>query len=109
MKLCGDLVLREKCSPVADISPELLRTMDEMVDIMTSVFDGTARGLAVDGFCAGKTGTTNDSKDSWFCGITDKYSVAVWVGRDDAKTMGKGVTGSAYAGHIWHNIMKKLE
>ena len=36
MKLCGDLVLREKCSPVADITPELLRTMDEMVDIMKS-------------------------------------------------------------------------
>ena len=36
MKLCGDLVLREKCSPVADSTPELLRTMDEMVDIMKS-------------------------------------------------------------------------
>lgn len=36
MKLCGDLVLREKCSPVTEITPELLRTMDEMVDIMKS-------------------------------------------------------------------------
>ena len=34
MKLCGDLVLREKCTPVANISPELLNTMDEMVNMM---------------------------------------------------------------------------
>ena len=36
MKLCGDLVLREKCSPVADITSELLKTMDEMVKMMQS-------------------------------------------------------------------------
>ena len=35
MKLCGDLVLREKCSPVSDITPELLNTMDEMVKMMS--------------------------------------------------------------------------
>ena len=34
MKLCGDLVLREKCAPVSDITPELLNTMDEMVKMM---------------------------------------------------------------------------
>ena len=34
MKLCGDLVLREKCTPVADITPQLLDTMDEMVNMM---------------------------------------------------------------------------
>ena len=36
MKLCGDLVLREKCAPVADITPELLHTMDEMIEMMKS-------------------------------------------------------------------------
>lgn len=34
MKLCGDLVLREKCSPVSDITPELLNIMDEMIKMM---------------------------------------------------------------------------
>ena len=34
MKLCGDLILREKCTPVVDITPELLGTMDEMVKMM---------------------------------------------------------------------------
>jgi len=36
MKLCGDLILREKCSPIADITPDLLNTMDEMVKMMQS-------------------------------------------------------------------------
>jgi len=35
MKLCGDLVLREKCEPVSDITPELLDTMNEMVKMMS--------------------------------------------------------------------------
>ena len=34
MKLCGDLVLRTQCAPVDSISPELLSTMDEMVEMM---------------------------------------------------------------------------
>ena len=34
MKLCGDLILREKCSPVSDITSEILKTMDEMVQMM---------------------------------------------------------------------------
>ena len=34
MKLCGDLVLRTVCAPVSDITPELLSTMDEMVEMM---------------------------------------------------------------------------
>ena len=36
MKLCGDLVLREKCSPVVDITPEISNIMDEMVKMMKS-------------------------------------------------------------------------
>jgi peptide deformylase len=36
MKLCGDLILREKCMPVSDITPELLGFMDEMVKMMKS-------------------------------------------------------------------------
>lgn len=34
MKLCGDLVLREKCAPVEQITPDMLKTMDEMIDMM---------------------------------------------------------------------------
>ena len=43
MKLCGDLVLREKCEPVSDITPDILNTMDEMVKMMS---DQNGVGLA---------------------------------------------------------------
>lgn len=43
MKLCGDLVLREKCSPVDTITPEILKNMDEMVKMMR---DQSGVGLA---------------------------------------------------------------
>ena len=35
MKLCGDLVLRERCAPVDTITPEILQNMDEMVKMMS--------------------------------------------------------------------------
>lgn len=43
MKLCGDLVLREKCAPVTEITPQLLKTLDEMVRMMR---DQNGVGLA---------------------------------------------------------------
>ncbi len=43
MKLCGDLVLREKCAPVTEITPDILSTMDEMVSMMR---DQNGVGLA---------------------------------------------------------------
>lgn len=43
MKLCGDLVLREHCAPVDDITPEILKNMDEMVKMMR---DQNGVGLA---------------------------------------------------------------
>lgn len=56
---------------------------------------------------AAKTGTTNDSKDGWFCGYTPYYTIAVWVGYDEPKTM-SGLWGSSYPAAIWKNIMSAL-
>ena len=54
----------------------------------------------------GKTGTTNDSKDSWFAGYTGDYLSVVWVGRDDNKPI--GLTGSSGALPIWITLMKQI-
>jgi penicillin-binding protein 1B len=55
---------------------------------------------------AGKTGTTDDSKDSWFAGFTgDKLAVA-WVGRDD--NTGTGLTGATGALPVWIELMKSI-
>ncbi|MGN7612309.1 penicillin-binding protein 1A [Magnetococcales bacterium HHB-1] len=54
---------------------------------------------------AGKTGTTNDLKDSWFVGYSPSLVTAVWVGRDDATTLGARETGATAALPIWIQFM----
>ena len=53
---------------------------------------------------AGKTGTTNNYKDAWFCGFTSNYVGAVWFGNDDDSSM-KEMTGGALPAMTWHDIM----
>lgn len=55
-----------------------------MTDMLeTAVNEGTGRGAAPDNaVVAGKTGTTNSNYDSWFCGYSAYYTVAVWQGYD---------------------------
>lgn len=67
---------------------------------------GTGYGLGLPIPAAGKTGTTNSNKDTWFCGYTKYYSTAVWVGYDTPKAM-PGVYGKTYAGKIWNDFMKQ--
>lgn len=54
----------------------------------------------------GKTGTTNDAKDSWFAGFTGDYLSVVWVGRDDNKPA--GLTGSTGALQVWTSFMRQI-
>lgn len=70
---------------------------------------GTGRGLSLAGNmpAAGKTGTTNSSKDTWFCGYTRYYTAAIWVGYDIPRAM-PGIFGSTYAGRIWKRTMDEL-
>jgi penicillin-binding protein 1B len=55
---------------------------------------------------AGKTGTTNDRRDSWFVGYTRNRVAAAWVGADDNRPV--GVTGSNAAMHIWAGLFRQL-
>lgn len=70
---------------------------------------GTGYGLALDNDmpAAGKTGTTNSSKDTWFCGYTRYYTTAVWVGYDIPRAM-PGIYGKTYAGKIWKQVMDQI-
>jgi len=54
----------------------------------------------------GKTGTTNDAKDSWFAGYTGDYLSVVWLGRDDNKPI--GLTGATGALQVWIDLMKQI-
>ncbi len=71
-----------------------------MVDILRDVVKrGTGRRVRTPGIeLAGKTGTTNDNVDAWFCGFSPTMQSVVWFGRDDNKPMGKRETGGRTAG-----------
>jgi penicillin-binding protein 1A len=55
---------------------------------------------------AGKTGTSNDSKDTWFAGYSTEIASVVWVGYDDNKPLGSGETGASTALPAWIALMK---
>ncbi len=55
---------------------------------------------------AGKTGTTNDQRDSWFAGFSGEHLAVVWLGRDDNGTT--PLTGSAGALQVWADLMRGL-
>ncbi len=80
-----------------------------MTDILTGVLKtGTAAGHSLNNMaCAGKTGTTSDKKDGWFCGYTPYYSTAVWVGYDTPKTL-SDLYGSTYPLSIWEEFMNQI-
>ena len=68
------------------------------------LISGTAGGSGLGRPAAGKTGTTDYSKDAWFCGYTPNLSCAVWVGDDRNRSMG-AMYGSGAPLSIWHDFM----
>ncbi|MDB4943028.1 MAG: Multimodular transpeptidase-transglycosylase [Labilithrix sp.] len=55
---------------------------------------------------AGKTGTSNEAKDTWFCGYSTEIAGVVWVGYDDNKPLGSGESGATTALPAWIALMK---
>jgi penicillin-binding protein 1B len=77
---------------------------------LEGVFDrGTARAARAAGILfpvSGKTGTTDDHRDSWFVGYTPEVVCTVWVGTDSGRNT--GLSGAAGALPIWTRFMKAL-
>ena len=88
------------------------KVLDEGVAwIMTDVLQSAvSRGIASDAAISGtevggKTGTTNDNYDIWFCGFTPKYSAALWIGTDKNIEMN---ALSSRAAWLWSDIMSSV-
>jgi penicillin-binding protein 1A len=79
-----------------------------ITDTMRDVVDhGTGRrALAIGRPSAGKTGTTNDSRDAWYIGYIPQLLTGVYVGYDTPRSMGRYETGSRAAAPIWVDFMK---
>ena len=64
----------------------------------------SAREAGLEGPAAGKTGTTDDTRDAWFIGFTSDVVAGVWVGRDDHQPI--GLTGAQAALPIWTDFVR---
>ena len=82
-----------------------INTAATMTAIMKTVItNGTGRAANIGKPAAGKTGTTDDSKDAYFIGFTPDVVTGVWVGNDDNSKMG-GITGGTVPALIWKDVM----
>jgi penicillin-binding protein 1A len=89
------------------ISAENAWLMDSMMaDVITR---GTGRRALALGRSdlGGKTGTTNDAKDTWFNGFNRALVATVWVGFDQERSLGEGEEGSRTAVPIWVHFMRE--
>lgn len=85
------------------------RVAYQMVSMLKGVVDrGTAvRAKQIGKIVAGKTGTTNDSKDAWFIGFSPDLVAGVYIGYDNPRTLGRKETGSSVALPAYIDFMKQ--
>jgi penicillin-binding protein 1B len=99
-----------------DVAPEPAQPGDAIaarlvsVALQDAVKRGTGKRLLADGLGhlapAGKTGTSNDSRDSWFAGYTGSHLAVVWVGNDDNEPT--GLYGATGAMRVWSTLFRRL-
>jgi len=111
----------KKCDQISFLNEEVPKISDNFNQIfspetayqITSMLEGviqrgTGRKLKdINLDMAGKTGTTNKNTDTWFIGFTSKLAIGVYVGLDDAKTLGRYETGSKTAMPIFKSFIIK--
>lgn len=96
------LYMRESNSPTRILNEN---TVGDLTGMLADVINwGTGKKAKLPFFAAGKTGTSQDYRDAWFVGFTDKYVAAVWLGNDDNSPM-KKITGGTLPAEIWKKIM----
>jgi penicillin-binding protein 1B len=101
----GNLLTRYPRKSQQVIDSEAAYLIRHLLSQVTS--RGTAKSLAwqfPEQTLAGKTGTTNDLRDSWFAGFDNSKLAVVWVGRDDNQPT--GLTGASGASKVWADLYK---
>ncbi|TWG49165.1 MULTISPECIES: transglycosylase domain-containing protein [unclassified Aminobacter] len=99
----GEVLYEHKAS----MGPRVARA--EIIGMMNSMMagavkEGTAKRAAFGWPAAGKTGTSQNSRDAWFVGFTANLTTGVWLGNDDGSPT-KGLTGGQLPAQAWHDFM----
>ncbi|SDX21871.1 penicillin-binding protein 1A [Roseicitreum antarcticum] len=81
-------------------------TAYQLTSMMEGVVQrGTARGINLPVPVAGKTGTTNDSRDVWFIGYTSNIVAGCYIGYDRPRSLGRGASGGGTCGPVFQQFM----
>jgi 1A family penicillin-binding protein len=100
---------REEESRLYSVAPSERKPLGperaELIALLQRVVQqGTGHQAALDGFAAGKTGTSENHRDAWFIGFTENLVAGVWVGNDDGAPMDE-VTGGSLPAQMWQSFM----
>ena len=88
------------------MSEETAQNMQEL--LRGCVLEGSARNALFSNFkISGKTGTSQEHRDAWFVGFSDRYIVGVWLGNDDYSPM-KRVWGGGQPTMIARDVLRAL-
>ena len=109
----GNIIAAKEIDGTIQVIPESVAYI--MTELMRGVIDGgtAAQSIRRDvGFtksAAGKTGTTQNWTDAWFCGYTPDIAAVVWLGYDRSfMSLGKGQSAAGIAAPIWARYMKEV-
>ena len=93
--------------PLAEqvLDPRIAYNMDSMMKDVVKRGTATRAKKLNRSDIAGKTGTTNDSRDSWFAGFTPDLVAVAWMGMDDNRPLGRGEWGGTAALGMWVDFM----
>ena len=95
---------RNPSDAISVVAPQTAEYMAEMLaDVVKT---GTGRRANAPGVLGGKTGTSNENRDAWFIGATNKYVIGVWVGNDNFTPMNSKITGGTIPAEIFHDIVE---
>jgi penicillin-binding protein 1A len=101
------LYSRRKLSSHQVIEPKYVDVMEKLLRAV--IEKGTGRAAQFGHMAAGKSGTSQQSRDAWFIGYTDKLVTGVWVGNDNGSPMqklrGRSITGGGVPAKIWQLFM----
>lgn len=99
----GNILEENKPKETQVISEKTAYIITNMLESV--VLQGTGGGAYIGRPMAGKTGTTDDTKDAWFIGYTPDISTAVWIGDDYSGNLA-GLTGGTIPATIWQDFMR---
>jgi penicillin-binding protein 1A len=98
-------------------APRVTSRRDRVIDAITAyqltsmlegvVQRGTGRGISVPVPIAGKTGTTNDSKDVWFIGYSSSIAAGCYIGYDQPRSLGDSASGGGMCGPVFQRFMRE--